>query len=231
MFKSKKPCQYFPRNQNLRLKGNLIMHYINKTRFFALFFTLILLFTFILSYAKTAGANISDAVVRLHIVANSNSNADQQLKLQVRDRILSDATHIFKQSENPEQALNLARANTDYIKSIALAEIRRLGFDYDVSVNIGETNFPTKVYGNIALPQGRYNAVNIRIGDAKGENWWCVMYPPLCFTDGIVSASDDAKNRLKDSLSPSEYNLITKSSESVPVEIQFKLVEIFQKLF
>ncbi len=207
------------------------MHYINKTRFFALFFTLTLLFTVTLSYAKTASANISDAVVRLHIVANSNSNADQQLKLQVRNRILSDTAHIFSQSANSAEALNLARANTNYLKTIAQAEIRRLGFDYDVSVDVGETRFPTKVYGNIALPQGKYNSVNIRIGDAKGENWWCVMYPPLCFTDGIVSAPDDAQNRLKESLSPLEYNLITKSSESVPVEIKFKLVEIFQKLF
>ncbi len=207
------------------------MHYINKTRFFALFFTLTLLFTIILSYAKTASANISDAVVRLHIVANSNTKADQQLKLQVRDRILRDTASIFNQSENPSDALDRARANTDYIKAVAQAEIRRLGFDYTVSVDVGETQFPTKVYGNISLPQGKYNAVNIRIGKAKGENWWCVMYPPLCFAEGIVSAPDDAKNRLKDSLSPSEYKLITKSSESVPVEIKFKLVEIFQKLF
>lgn len=207
------------------------MHYINQTRFFALFFTLTLLFTIILSYAKTAGANISDAVVRLHIVANSNSGADQQLKLQVRNRILNDTSHIFNQSANTVEALSFARENADYIKTIAEEEIRRLGFDYDVSVDIGETVFPTKFYGNIALPKGKYNAVNIRIGEAKGENWWCVMYPPLCFTDGVLSTSEASRKQLKQSLSPSEYSLITENSESMPVEVKFKLVEIFQNLF
>ncbi len=207
------------------------MHYINKTRFFALFITLTLLFTIILSYAKSAGADISNSVVRLHIVANSNSASDQKLKLQVRDRILRDTSHIFNQSLNCNQALKLARENTDYIKSIAKDEILRAGFDYDVSINVGETNFPTKVYENIALPKGKYNAVNIRIGNSQGENWWCVMYPPLCFTDGIVRMPDDTKKQLKESLSPSDYKLITQSSESVSVEIKFKLVEIFQNLF
>ena len=207
------------------------MHYINKTRFFALFISLTLLFTIILSYAKSLGGDIADAVVRLHIVANSNTPVDQQLKLQVRDRILRDTSHIFSQTENPMQALGLARENTNYIKAIAEDELRRLGFDYDVSVDVGETDFPTKIYGNIALPKGKYNAINIRIGAAKGENWWCVMYPPLCFTDGIVSLPEDAQKQLKKNLSPSEYRLITQSSESVPLEIKFKLVEIFQNLF
>ncbi len=207
------------------------MHYINKTRFFALFFTLTLLFTIILSYAKSAGADIANSVVRLHVVANSNSNADQKLKLAVRDRILRDTSHIFNQSANPNKALSLARENTDYIKTIAEDEIRRCGFKHNVSVVVGKTVFPTKTYGNIALPKGRYNAVNIRIGAAKGENWWCVMYPPLCFTDGIVSVSKDAQEQLKENLSPSEYQLITESSESVPVEIKFKIVELFQNLF
>jgi len=207
------------------------MHYINKTRFFALFITLTLLFTIILSYARSLGADIADAVVRLHIVANSNSDLDQSLKFQVRDRILRDTSHIFSQTKNPIQALSLARENTDYIKAIAEDELRRLGFDYRVSVDVGETVFPTKIYGNIALPKGKYNAVNIRIGEAKGENWWCVMYPPLCFTDGVVSVSTAAQEQLKKNLSPSEYRLITESSESVPVEIKFKIVEIFQGLF
>lgn len=207
------------------------MQYINKTRFFALFFTLTLLFTIILSYAKSLGANISDAVVRLHIVANSNSDADQKLKLAVRDRILRDTSHIFSQTENPDQALALALENTHYIKTIAEDEIRCCGFDYNVSVDVGQTKFPTKVYGNIALPKGKYNAVNIRIGKACGENWWCVMYPPLCFTDGVVSVSKDSQQQLKENLSPSEYSLITESSESFPVEVKFKIVELFQNLF
>lgn len=207
------------------------MHYINKPRFFALFLTLTLLFTIVLSYARSLGADIANAVVRLHIVANSNSDADQKLKLQIRDRILRDTAHIFNRTDNSGQALDLARKSSGFIKEIAEDEIRRLGFDYNVTISVGETFFPTKVYGDIALPSGKYNAVTIRIGQAKGENWWCVMYPPLCFTDGIVSVSENAKKQLKSSLSPSEYRLITENSESVPVEIKFKIVELIQGLF
>ncbi len=205
------------------------MKYINKTRFFALFLTFTLLFTLALSYAKTVGSDISKSVVRLHIIANSNSNADQSLKLKVRDRILKDASHIFNDTDNSGIALNLAKDNSAFIKSLAEDEIRRLGFEYPVSINIGEYPFPTKVYGDIALPAGKYNAVRIEIGDAKGENWWCVMYPPLCFAEGVLSASKDAKAQLKNSLSSEEYQLISENSPSV--EVRFKIVELFQQWF
>ncbi len=205
------------------------MKYINKTRFFALFLTLTLLFTLALSYAKTVGTDISESVVRLHIIANSNSKKDQSLKLKVRDRILKDASHIFKNTDNSGIALSLAKENFSFIKALAEDEIRRQGFEYPVNISIGEYPFPTKVYGDIALPAGKYNAVRIEIGDAKGENWWCVMYPPLCFTEGVLSASEDAKAQLKSNLSREEYQLI--SENSPPVEVKFKIVELFQQWF
>ena len=207
------------------------MNYINKTRFFALFLSLTLLFTLALSYAKTTGRDISNAVVRLHIVANSNSERDQKLKLNVRDRIIKDTSHIFEETLSPTQALALATENISLIKNLAENEIKRLGYDYPVTVSVGKEAFPTKTYGNITLPSGRYNAVKVKIGEAEGENWWCVMYPPLCFTDGIISVSENSISQLKNSLSESEFMLLTKSSTSVPVEIKFKIVELFQSWF
>ncbi|MBO5955696.1 MAG: stage II sporulation protein R [Clostridia bacterium] len=207
------------------------MNYINKTRFFALFLTLTLLFTLALSYAKTTGRDISNAVVRLHIVANSNSERDQKLKLNVRDRIIKDTSHIFEETLSPTQALALASENISLIKNLAKNEIKRLGYDYPVTVSVGKEAFPTKTYGNLTLPSGRYNAVKVKIGEAEGENWWCVMYPPLCFTDGIISVSENSISQLKNSLSESEFMLLTKSSTSLPVEIKFKIVELFQSWF
>ena len=207
------------------------MNYINKTRFFALFLTLTLLFTLALSYAKTTGRDISNAVVRLHIVANSNSERDQKLKLNVRDRIIKDTSHIFEETLSPTQALALATENISLINNLAENEIKRLGYDYPVTVSVGKEAFPTKTYGNLTLPSGRYNAVKVKIGEAEGENWWCVMYPPLCFTDGIISVSENSISQLKNSLSESEFMLLTKSSTSVPVEIKFKIVELFQSWF
>ncbi len=208
------------------------MNYINKTRFFALMLLLTLLFSLILSYAETTSSDIADSVVRLHIVANSNSAEDQELKLKVRDRILAETSQIFSNTPTASDALSKARQYSDLIKQIALDEIRQNGFDHDVSVSVGETAFPTKTYGDIILPSGKYNAVKVKIGNGSGENWWCVMYPPLCFTSGVLSVSDDAKTNLKESLSPSSYELITKSPDSsIPVEIKFRIVEVFQELF
>lgn len=208
------------------------MSYINKTRFFALMLLLTLLFSLILSYAETTGSDIADSVVRLHIVANSNSVGDQELKIKVRDRILAETSQVFKDTTTAQDALSKARQHSELIKQIALDEIRQNGFDYDVSVSVGKSAFPTKTYGDIILPSGKYNAVKVKIGNGSGENWWCVLYPPLCFTSGVLSVSDDAKTNLKENLSPSSYELITKSPDSsIPVEIKFRIVEVFQELF
>lgn len=208
------------------------MKYINKTRFFSLIISLTLLFSFLLSYAKSISTDISNSVVRLHVVANSNSDEDQALKLKVRDRIISETSHIFQSSKSSAQALSSAKQNSNLIRRVALDEIRQNGFDYDVSVSVGKSTFPTKVYDNITLPSGKYDAVKVQIGDASGENWWCVMYPPLCFTSDVISVSDEARKELRSSLSPSNYELITKTPDSaIPVEIRFRIVEIFQGLF
>ncbi len=207
------------------------MQYINKSRLIFLFILLILVFSLLITYAKSTVQNISNSVLRLHIVANSNDAFDQSLKISVRDKVLNETSHLFQNTHSADEAKALAKKHSALIQKIAEDEINHLGFDYPVNVSVTECAFPTKVYGDIALPCGRYNAVKIEIGKAKGENWWCVMYPPLCFTDGIISAPDETKAKLRDTLSQDEYNLVTNTpSGTVPVEVRFKLVEIFQKL-
>ncbi len=208
------------------------MKSINKNRLLILTIILTFIFALIISYAKTAGNDISNSVLRLHIVANSNSEIDQKLKLDVRDRIIKETSKLFASAKSPVEAISIAKSNLDTIIKIANNEIKGQGFDYTAIAKIGEFAFPTKTYGDISLPSGKYKALRIELGAAKGKNWWCVMYPPLCFADGILVAPQDAKSQLKNSLSEEEYNLISKNhSGKIPVEIRFKIVEIIQSLF
>ena len=214
------------------LKGGFILRYINKQKLFALFLILTLFFSLSITYAKSVSRDISNSVLRLHIIASSNSNTDQSLKLAVRDRILNEAGYLFKDIKSADEAATVASENLSKIIKIAEDEINRQGFHYSAQAEVGEFAFPTKSYGDITLPSGKYTALRIKIGNAKGENWWCVMYPPLCLTDGIMSYTDEAKSQLKSDLSDEEYSLITKeSSGPIPVEIRFKVVEIFQNIF
>jgi stage II sporulation protein R len=139
---------------------------------------------------------------------------------------------MFENSSSAEDSAKIAVDNLSEICRIANDEIIKNGFHYCVNATVDKLSFPTKTYGDISLPSGRYMALRIEIGSGKGENWWCVMYPPLCLTDGILSCPDESKNKLKSSLTDEEYRLVTKEdSDRLPVEIRFKIVEIFQKLF
>lgn len=208
------------------------MRYINKARLFTLFAVLTILFACIVSYAKNIGNDISDSVVRLHIIANSDTEYDQALKIAVRDRLISEQNIIFGNSQSTAEALARAKQSTNLTKEIAEDELRLRGCSQTVSVKVGTFAFPTKIYENIMLPAGKYNAVRVEIGNAGGKNWWCVMYPPLCFTDGVVSVSDSSRKQLKNSLNNDEYSLITGAeSGAIPVKIKFKLVEAVQQLF
>ena len=208
------------------------MRHINRARFFALVLTLILIFTLLISYARATGSDISNSVLRLHILANSNTDTDQQLKLAVRNRVLGETQDLFKSARSAKESARIAEENSALIQSIAEDEIKVQGFNYPVTVSVEKAAFPTRVYGEFALPSGKYTAVRIKIGEANGKNWWCVMYPPLCFADGVITASDEAKSALAKNLSNDSYNLVTGTAGgAIPVEIRFKIVEIFQNLF
>ncbi len=200
----------------------------NLKRFFILFL-LFICYTFIcaVSYANSVSKDLSDSVFRLHILANSDSEEDQNLKLLVRDNVLSYMKEISSNVSSKEEVENLMDENLDNFYSIARQTILDNGYNYDVKLELGNFDFPTKVYGDIALPAGSYDALRIEIGEAKGANWWCVMFPTLCFVDvSSGSLDDDSKDVLESSLNDEEFELI--SEDNYSFSLKFKIVEFFE---
>lgn len=200
----------------------------NFKRFLILFalFTIYILFSLV-SYSNAVSADISNSVFRLHVIANSNSDEDQALKYKVRDALIDYMNSISKDISSKEEAIKIAEENKDNFYNIAKEVINNNGFDYDVNIKIGNFSFPTKTYGDISLPAGFYDALKVEIGNANGKNWWCVMFPSLCFVDvseGIVP--DESKEDLQSNLQEEEYNLI--SSDDLEFQVKFKLVELFE---
>ena len=198
------------------------------------FVILVLLSVYILicaiSYVSAVSSDIANSVFRLHVIANSDSTEDQNLKLKVRDELLSYMNGLSKNCSSKEEVIKMAEEHIDELNEIASNVIYDNGFDYGVDVEIGTSDFPTKYYGDIALPAGTYDALRVKIGDASGKNWWCVMFPPLCFVDvssGVVP--DSSKEEMKESLNDEEYDLISKT-DSDEITFKFKLVEFFQNL-
>ncbi len=194
------------------------------------FFLIILLLTVFLllnlvSYSNYVFAGLQDNIFRLHILANSDSEEDQALKLKVRDSVIDYMEEINFGSKTKEETIKVVSEKLEEIKKIAENKIHELGFDYEVNLEIGNFNFPTKYYGNISLPAGNYDALKINIGKAQGQNWWCSLFPPLCFIDissGYLEEED--KEILEDNLSEEEFMLI--SSSSPDIKLKFKILEL-----
>lgn len=181
------------------------------------------------SYAQNISSEISNNVFRLHVLANSDSIEDQNLKYKVRDTLLSYMNDICKDCTNKQEAILLVEKNKDTFKQIALNTITNEGYSYDVNINIGIFEFPTKDYGDISLPAGCYDALRVEIGEAKGRNWWCVMFPPLCFVDissGIVS--EESKELLENNMSEEEFALVSNDS-NIKIKFKFKVLEFFNQ--
>ena len=192
---------------------------------FILFIIYILLSLF--SYSNAVSTDIQNSVFRLHVIANSNSKEDQDLKYKVRDSLIEYMNFISKDITSKEEAINIAIEHKNQFYNIAKSVILDNGFDYNVNIEIGNFSFPTKTYGDISLPSGFYDALNVEIGQASGQNWWCVMFPSLCFVDvseGIVP--EESKEDLQNNLQEEEYNLI--SSDSLEFKLKFKLLELFE---
>ena len=190
---------------------------------------LIILYTTIcaFSYVQAVSTDISDSVFRLHVIANSNSDEDQNLKYKVRDNLLNYMNNICKNCTSKEEAINIVSKYQEEFKQVALETIKNEGYSYDVNITIGNFEFPTKHYGDISLPAGYYDALRVEIGEACGRNWWCVMFPSLCFVDissGIVP--EESKEELQDILSDEEYAIISDNSKP-NIKLKFKLLELF----
>lgn len=202
-----------------------------KTKFKKIILLTFLLFVYVFlsaqSYATAISNNLSTAVFRLHVLANSNSDEDQNLKLKVRDSLLNYMNGLCSNCSTKQEAISIANEHKDDFQKIAEQTIKENGYDYTVKINIDNFYFPTKNYGDISLPAGYYDALRVEIGEAKGRNWWCVMFPSLCFIDvssGVVD--DNAKENLQDNLQKESYNIIS-DSKKPDIKLKFKLIEVF----
>ena len=182
------------------------------------------------SYSLAISSDLSQSVFRLHVLANSDSKEDQELKLKVRDNLLNYMNEICSNCSTKEEAMKIANENKDKFQEIAENTIKENGFNYSVKININNFYFPTKSYGDISLPAGYYDALRVEIGEAKGQNWWCVMFPSLCFIDvssGIVDKN--AKENLEENLQDESYEIISQNEEKSEVKFKFKIIEFFAK--
>lgn len=198
---------------------------------FSLILTLLFFAVLLLgSYGGHCHGKLSSKVLRLHIIGNTDTARDQELKLLVRDSILKDYRHLFTRAEDSGDAIHLAQSSAVQMQATAEETLKRHGCLAPVSVRVEETIFPTKHYGSVSLPAGKYAAVNICIGKASGENWWCVLYPPLCLTEGTVTADQESLKILKKNLTPAEYAILTQP-DKVTIRMKFRILEILGKIF
>lgn len=162
--------------------------------------------------------NIRENVLRIHILANSNSNSDQALKLKVRDGLLTLSNSVFANCKSREEAEQKAKENIDLFKKKAETIVKQEGYNYSVNITLGKSDFNTRHYKNFSLPAGTYNALKVVLGKGEGKNWWCVMFPPVC----VPSASN---SEIGDVLTEKDTEIV---QNEVKYKCRFKAVEIYE---
>ncbi len=178
----------------------------------------------VLSFLPIHGeSELYSSVLRLHVIANSDSDADQELKLKVRDAVLSKSKEILCGATSREEAAQRISDACESLRACALAAVREAGYEYGVSIELGVEEYPTRNYESCCFPAGKYLSLRIKLGDAEGKNWWCVLFPPLC----LSAAGDSAEGFIEAGLSGEQYNIITETS-SPKYKVRFKLLEALQ---
>ena len=170
-------------------------------------------------------------LIRFHVIANSDSEKDQALKLKVRDAVIDYLKPKLENSMSIEESERIIKGEYDNLEKISKNIILENGYNYNVEVGLQYSNFPAKQYSSVVLPSGKYKALKVVIGEGKGKNWWCVMFPPLCFVDeesGVIDEKTDKK--LQEVLTPEEYDLIMakNKTEVEDLKFKFKIIEVLQ---
>lgn len=209
----------------------------NHGQFRTLLLLLILLFSGIAMILVKADAKhnkelqtgIAEEIIRFHVIANSDSEADQALKLTVKSTLVEKLSPYLKDAKDIIDARNILEDKLLFIEQLSEEAIRTNGYNYSVKVSLEKTFFPLKIYGDYTFPQGYYEALRVQIGDAEGKNWWCVMFPPLCFVDETYGIIDEAsKEKLEYLLTEEEYEALFQ--KKTPIKVKFKLWETLKKL-
>jgi len=223
---------------NKKANDNLNTFITSRSCFRMLLLLLILLILSVVIHVtktNTVNANvlqegIASEIIRFHVIANSDSVKDQALKYVIKDALVKELSLYLKDSADINEARNVVIEQLSTVQKTAENIVAQNGYNYPVTISLEPWYFPIKVYGEYTFPAGTYEALRVQIGEAKGQNWWCVMFPPLCFVDETYSIVDkETEQQLKYLLTEKEYD--TLKSERTPVKVKFKLWEEFKKLF
>lgn len=169
---------------------------------------------------------IASNIIRFHVRAESDSKEDQWLKLQVKEAVLAYISPVLSKSQSVDESRQLLYNESENIRNVAAATLRSLGDESNVNVYFENCYFPMKTYGDMTFPPGEYEAFRVDIGEAQGKNWWCVLYPPLCFVDAVYGeVPEESKEELKGVLTEEEYSMV--SGENV--KFRFKYLKIFNR--
>lgn len=196
-----------------------------------LFLFLAVVLAALLFFSQAAAGHVEDKVLRLHVIANSDSKEDQALKLKVRDRVLEVLEPLLKDAENRKASEKIVRSHLGEIEEAAREIVWKENPGEPVTAELTNTRFPEKTYGDCTFPAGTYDALRIAIGEAVGQNWWCVLFPSLCFVDtvhGVVP--ENSKQQLQKVLTEEEYeSLFTPGKREC--QIRWKTAELLKALF
>ena len=194
-----------------------------------IFCVFILVGVLLLGVLPTHGeADIYDSVLRLHVLANSDSEYDQALKLQVRDGVLGVTAELLADCTTRDQAVAIMSDNLEAVRRAAEEVISAEGAEYDVTVKLCCEDYPTKNYESVCFPAGEYMSLQVCIGEAEGKNWWCVLFPGMCLS--AASKTDAQQAFIQAGLTPEQYKLITES-DGAKYKLRFKFLEILEQTF
>lgn len=172
---------------------------------------------------------VYDTVVRLHVLANSDTEEDQTLKLMVRDGVLEAAAPLVEGCTTQAEAVEALTAHLSDLESAALAVVESEGYDYPVTVLLGEEDYPTRVYESCAFPAGTYVSLRVLIGEGEGQNWWCCLFPPLCLS-AATAKQDNEDAFIQVGLTKDQYGIITETGKT-KYKVRFKLLEVLEDWF
>ena len=201
---------------------------MTKRFYVAIVITLVCLMA--LSFLPVRGEQeIYDTVVRLHVLAHSDSEADQALKLTVRDAILAATAPLVEGCTSQEEAISVLELHLEELEAAAAKVIAAEGYDYPVTVLLGEEDYPTRTYESCAFPAGTYVSLRVLIGDAAGQNWWCCLFPPLCLS-AATAKEENEDAFIQVGLTKDQYGIITETGKT-KYKVRFKILEVMEELF
>ena len=194
-----------------------------------MFFIAALILSAAFNFGIVQGENISDSVLRLHIPANSNSVKDQSIKLKIRDKVLEKYSPVLENTNGRSDAEKIITKYLPLIEKDVNRWLYEEGADYKAQARLGYSDFPSKNYGKLKFPAGNYKALKIILGEGRGENWWCVMFPPLCFVDGSIKKVDETEyEQIKKELGKTAFEIVAK--DGTQVFLKFKIIEIVNNI-